>query len=85
MHTCLANEKQYADTFNATSAKISVTVRPNTTTYLLQQCPGGNIHFILQEVSAEIGSVEIQKTQPALDKDSYTTVRSTSEQSQAPH
>jgi len=85
IHTCLADEKQYPGTFNASSAKISVTVRPNTTTYLRLRCPGGNIHFVLQEVPAESGSVEIQKTQPALDQDSYTTILSTSEQSQVPH
>jgi len=72
-HTCVALEKQYPGELNADSDKVSVEIKPNGTTYLRLECPFGHVHFVLREVSTEIGSTEAAKMQPAKGKDRYTT------------
>jgi len=73
-HICVSIEKQYPGELNADSDKVSVNVKPNITTYLRLECPFGHVHFVLHEVSVEIGSAETGKIPTVKDKDSFTTV-----------
>jgi len=73
-HLCEANEKQYPGELNADSESISVKVKPGSTTYLRLESHFGHVHFVLREVSPEIGSAETDKMQPVKGQDSYSTV-----------
>jgi hypothetical protein len=84
-HICAANEKQYPGELNASSDTIPVNVKPNTATYLRLEGHFGHIHFVLREVSTEIGSAETKKMRPIKDRDLYTTVLATKGKKQASH
>jgi len=73
-HLCVTNEKQYPGELNADSESISVNVKPGRTKYLRLESHFGHVHFVLREVSPEIGSAETDKMQPVKEKDSYSTV-----------
>ena len=71
-HMCSAKEK-HALTLDASSHEIPVKVAPNNTTYVRLGAPHvGEVRFLLQEVSIEVGSAESERVAPAKTEDLYT-------------
>jgi hypothetical protein len=81
-YRCVATEKQYPGELNATSDEVSIVVKPNGTIYLRLEIHVGHVHFVLREVSADVGSVETGKLRPIKDSDSYRTVLAANEEKQ---
>ena len=66
---CSAKEK-HALTLDASSHETPVKVAPNSTTYVRLEAPHvGDVRFLLQEVSIEVGSAESERVAPAKTED----------------
>ena len=70
-HFCEA-EQEPPGALDASSEPISVDVKPNSTIYIRLGIRFGHLHFVLREISNEIGSAESERMRPVKDKDSYT-------------
>lgn len=83
-HTCSAKEK-HALTLDASSHEISLTVAPNSTTYVRLEAPQvGDVRFVLREVSFEVGSAESERIAPVKNEDLYTEALIAEGANQAP-